>query len=190
MFIGRFVGGHADLSLRVLQSCPYAVGLAAWREASGAVFSFIHLIRAFYPGDFGLCTSFVVFLTRVSPPLSGMPLDGTMSTDQTRSLLSLYIASKVVALTSRGRHLVRGGVCFSLPAALRHDGEGELEHTGAALARAIQRYRYFAAHGVIPENIAVEDGEDLQNWERDYRCGLTGNEIRTRSLLFWMWRCT
>jgi len=42
----------------------------------------------------------------------------------------------------------------------RHEGETlHRHHTGAALAEAIDRYRRFTNHGIIPEDIAEDEGD-------------------------------
>jgi hypothetical protein len=41
------------------------------------------------------------------------------------------------------------------------NGASDEIHIGEVLARAIQRYRHFAAHGIIPQDIA-EDRDDLR----------------------------
>jgi hypothetical protein len=42
----------------------------------------------------------------------------------------------------------------------RHEGETmHRHHTGGALAKAIDRYRRFVNHGIIPEDIADDEGD-------------------------------
>jgi hypothetical protein len=42
----------------------------------------------------------------------------------------------------------------------RHEAETlHRHHTGAALAKAIDRYRRFVNHGIIPDDLADDDGD-------------------------------
>jgi hypothetical protein len=81
-----------------------------------------------------------------------------------RRLISLGLEAELrmrLALAMKSYDDIRSMLEAELEEAMtRHEGETlHRHHTGAALAEAIDRYRRFTNHGIIPEDIAEDEGD-------------------------------